>query len=95
MKVIITILYKPIGILAGILAALVGRRIYAFVWGKIDEEEPPKGTTKEAPLVKVLGAAAIEGVIFKVVRTAANRQSARAVYYFTGYWPGEERPDPD
>jgi uncharacterized protein DUF4235 len=94
-KAIMTIIYKPFGFAAGMLAALVGRRIFDFVWGKIDEEDPPKGTTKEAPLVKILGAAALEGVIFKIVRTATNRQTAKVYYYFTGFWPGERRPEPE
>ena len=40
-----TLLYKPIGLIFGILSGLVAKRIFDFVWTKIDEEDPPQGTT--------------------------------------------------
>ena len=43
------LLYKPFGIVLGIIAGLIGRQVFNFVWGKIDEEEPPEATTEEAP----------------------------------------------
>ena len=44
------LLYKPFGILLGILAGLVGKKTFDFVWTKIDDREPPEPTT-EAGLV--------------------------------------------
>jgi hypothetical protein len=89
------LIYKPIGIVLGILAGLVGKRIFNFAWEKIDDEDPPKATTEEAPWVKVLGAAALQGVIFRTVRVIVNRYGAIGWTYLTGVWPGEKRPDPD
>jgi hypothetical protein len=89
------LIYKPIGIVLGILAGLVGKRIFNFAWEKIDDEDPPKATTEEAPWVKVLGAAALQGVIFRTVRVVVNRYGAIGWTYLTGVWPGEKRPDPD
>jgi hypothetical protein len=89
------LIYKPIGIVLGILAGLVGKRIFNFAWEKIDDEDPPKGTTQEAPWGKVLGAAALQGVIFRTVKVAVDRYGAIGWYYITGVWPGEKRPDPD
>ena len=94
MRAITTIIYKPIGIVMGILAGVVGKKIFDFVWGKFDEEDPPKPNTKEAPLPKLLGAAALQGVIFKVTRSIVDRQTAKGFYFVTGAWPGERQPDP-
>ena len=41
-------IYKPFGIIIGLLAGLLGKRIFNFVWTKIDDEDPPKPTTEEA-----------------------------------------------
>ena len=49
----------------------------------------------EATWVKVLGAAAVEGIAFKTTRAAVDRYGAKGWYYLTGSWPGEIRPDPD
>jgi Protein of unknown function (DUF4235) len=89
------LIYKPIGIVLGILAGLVGKRLFNFAWTKIDDEDPPKGTTEQAPWVKVLGAAALQGVIFKTTRVVVDRYGAVGWRYLTGVWPGEKRPDPD
>ena len=78
-----------------LLAAVVGKKIFNFVWTKIDDEEPPKATTEEAPWSKIITAAAVQGVIFKVTRVVVDRYGARGWSYLTGTWPGKKRPDPD
>jgi Protein of unknown function (DUF4235) len=88
-------IYKPIGLIMGILSALVAKRIFNFAWTKIDDEDPPKGTTQHAPWAKILGAAALQGVIFKTTRVVVDRYGAVGWSYLTGVWPGEKRPDPD
>ena len=82
------------GFILGIVAGLLGRRIFDYAWEKIDEEDPPKGTTEEATWVKVLSAAALQGVIFQTVRVVVNRYGALGWRHLTGVWPGEKRPDP-
>jgi Protein of unknown function (DUF4235) len=89
------LLYKPIGIVLGIVAGLLGKRLFDFAWTKLDDEEPPEATTQEAPWVKVLSAAALQGMIFKTTRALVDRYGAQGWYYLTGSWPGERRPDPD
>ncbi|MBA2514220.1 MAG: DUF4235 domain-containing protein [Solirubrobacterales bacterium] len=89
------LIYKPFGIILGILAALVGKRAFNFAWTKIDDEDPPKATTEEAAWPKLLAAAALQGVVFKLIRVVVDRYGARGFQYLTGVWPGEKRPDPD
>ena len=92
-KLITTIIYKPIGIVMGILAGLLGKRVFGFVWDKVDEEEPPKPNTQLASWSKILAAAALQGMIFKVVRAGVDRATAKGFHYLTGAWPGERIPD--
>jgi hypothetical protein len=92
---LVGLIYKPFGIILGIMAGLLGKRLFNFAWTKIDDEDPPKGTTERAPWVKIVGAAALQGVIFKVTRVVVDRFGARGWAYLTGVWPGEKRPDPD
>ena len=89
------LIYKPFGIIIGILSGLVAKRIFNFAWEKLDDEDPPKATTEYSPLAKVFAAAAVQGVIFKVVRAGVDRAGARGFEHLTGTWPGEKRPDPD
>jgi hypothetical protein len=89
------LIYKPFGILLGLVAALLGKRVFDFAWTKIDDEDPPKATTEETTWRKLIGAAAVQGVIFKTVRVVVDRYGAIGWRYLTGAWPGEKRPDPD
>ena len=88
-------IYKPFGIILGSLAGLVGKKIFNFVWLKIDDEDPPKPTTQETSWAKLLSAAAVQGVIFRMTRVVVDRYGAIGFSYLTGIWPGEKRPDPD
>jgi hypothetical protein len=89
------VIYKPFGIVLGILAGLAGKRLFNFIWQKVDEEDPPKPTTQETSWAKILAAAALQGVIFKTTRVVVDRYGAIGWHYLTGSWPGEKRPDPD
>ena len=88
-------IYKPFGLIIGLLSGLVAKRIFDFVWTKIDDEDPPKATTEQADWTKIITAAAVQGVIFKVTRVVVDRNAAQGYAYLTGVWPGEKKPDPD
>ncbi len=87
------LIYKPFGIIMGLLAGLVSKKIFNFVWGRFDDAEPPKPTTREASTAKVLSAAALQGIVFKTVRAAVDRQGAKGFAYATGTWPGPKQQD--
>ena len=90
-----TLIYKPFGILFSVLAAILGKKIFDFVWTKVDDQDPPKATTQETTWPRVLAASAVQGMIFKTTRVAVDRAGAKGFYKLTGSWPGEKRPDPD
>lgn len=87
------LIYKPFAIVIGILAGLLSKKIFEQIWGLIDDEEPPKPNTEQTTWPKVLGAALVEGVTFKVTRAAVERAGAKGFARTTGVWPGEQRPD--
>ena len=88
------LLYKPFGLILSLLAGLVSRRIFDLVWSRFDDEEAPKATTQQASLPKVLGAAALQGMVFKGTRAAVDRYGAKGFYNLTGTWPGPKDQDP-
>ena len=42
------LIYRPFGLLIGILAGLVSKKLFEALWGIFDEEEPPKPVTRQA-----------------------------------------------
>lgn len=89
------VFFTPFSIGLGLLAGIVGRKIFEQVWGLIDEEEPPDAEHRRISLGKLLAAAALEGAIFRMVRAATDHGSRQAFFSLTGSWPGEEEPEPE
>lgn len=87
------LLYKPFGIILGLLAGQLSKTAFNFIWARFDDEEAPKPTTEETSWAKMLGAAALQGVVFRVVRAAVNRKGAEGYAYLTGVWPGDKRQE--
>ncbi len=85
------ILYKPFGIIAGLVGARIAHSVFKVLWARIDQEDPPSPTTEEASLPKVVGAAALEAATMAAVAAAVDRASARTFHHLTGIWPGESR----
>ena len=90
------LLYKPFGIVLGIIAGLLSRRLFTVLWGKIDpdHEEPPEAKTKDTTAAKAIGAAALQAAVSAGVRAGVDRAGARAFEHTTGVWPGEKEKDP-
>ncbi len=89
------LIYKPFAVIIGLIGGIVGRKVFDFVWTKIDDREPPGALTEETTWPRLLAAAAIQGMIFRVTRYVIERQGAMGFRYLTGFWPGPKRPDPD
>jgi hypothetical protein len=87
------LIYKPFGIIIGLLAGFASKKLFSVVWGILDNEEPPKPTTEETSWPRVIAAAAVQGITFKVTRAAVDRAGATGYQHLTGVWPGEKRPD--
>ena len=88
------VLFTPVGILAGLAAGFAGKVAFDQIWKLIDEEEPPEPEHREASMVKLVLALAIQGAIFRAVRGIAEHGARRGFQRWSGQWPGEARPDP-
>lgn len=86
------LIYKPFGIAVALVAGFLSTKIFNAIWARIDDQEPPKPTTQQADWPKIITAAALQGVVFKVVRAVVDREGAKGWYYLTGSWPGEKAP---
>jgi hypothetical protein len=87
------ILYKPFALIAGVVGAKLGERLFKTMWAKIDKAEPPEPTRRDAPAGKAVGAAALEAATLAASKAAATRASARSFQYLFGVWPGAERDE--
>jgi Protein of unknown function (DUF4235) len=87
------VLYKPFGIVAGVIGARLGRSAFKAVWGRFDDADPPDPTIEEASLPKVVAAAALEAATMAAIAAAVDRGSARAFHHLTGIWPGQKHEE--
>ena len=83
------LLYKPFAIIAGLIAARLGRAVFRGLWSRVDEAAPPDPTAADARMSKVVTAAALEAATMATVTAAVNRITAETFHYFTGFWPGK------
>ena len=83
-------LFAPIGIGAGLVAGMLGKKAFEKLWAVIDEEDPTEPDQRDAPTVKLVAALAIEGAIFRLVKGMTDYGARRAFAGATGSWPGED-----
>lgn len=89
------LVFRPVGILTGILAGILGKKAFGLVWGLIDDEDAPEPKYREIAIGKLIVALLIEGAIFAVLRGLAEHGARHGFARLTGEWPGQERPDPE
>jgi hypothetical protein len=86
--------FKPIGIVSGLLAGLIGKRIFELIWGLVDDEHAPQPKHREIAVGKLVLALVLEGAIFRALRGLADHGARHGFARLTGEWPGPERPEP-
>jgi hypothetical protein len=89
------LLFIPIGVITGLVAGFLGKKVFDGLWGLVDEEEPPEAEHREIDFGKMVLANALQGAIFRATRAAADHGSRQAFARLTGSWPGEEAPEPE
>jgi hypothetical protein len=88
-------LFLPLSIAGGLLAGLLGKKLFEGLWGFVDEEEPPDAEHREVNFAKLVIALALEGAIFRVVKGFFDHGARRGFERLTGSWPGEAAPEPE
>jgi hypothetical protein len=89
------ILFIPVSMLSGLVAGLIGKKVFALIWGRFTDHEPPDAEDRDVSFPVLVGALAAEGAIFGVARGVTDHVARRSFYRATGSWPGEpEEPDP-
>jgi hypothetical protein len=87
------LIFTPISIVLGLIAGMIGSKVFEKIWGLVDDEEPPKPEHREFSWPKLVGALLVEGAIFKLVKGLVDHGSRSSFARLTGTWPGEERPE--
>ncbi len=85
--------FTPVSIVLGLIAGMIGSKIFEKIWSLIDEEEPPSPEHREFSWPKLIAALLVEGAIFKLVKGLTDHGARSAFAKATGSWPGEERPE--
>ena len=88
------LLFIPVSIVSGLIAGLIGKKVFEGIWGLIDDQEPPEAEDRETPVPKLVASLAVQGATFSIARGLTDHYARRSFYKATGAWPGEERPDP-
>ena len=82
------LVYKPVGLLAGAAAGLIAGVVVKQLWRVASgEHDTPDALDEQRGWGEVLAAAALQGVVFAVVRAVVDRASAQGVRRLTGHWP--------
>ncbi len=74
----------PIILVAGIL----GQKLAARLWSLAFAEAPPDTAQRHVRLAPLLGAAVVEGTMYKLLRMLADRALRQGVLVVSGNWPG-------
>jgi hypothetical protein len=83
-------IYKPFAIVIGLIAGMIGRKVFEQIWGLIADDDPRDPDDQDASWAEVLASAAIGGAILKVVQALVRRGGAKGFERATGIWPGDE-----
>ncbi|HWC85051.1 MAG TPA: DUF4235 domain-containing protein [Solirubrobacteraceae bacterium] len=86
------LVFKPIGILSGLAAGVLGKKIFELLWGLVDDHDPPEPKHRAVPIGKLAAALVLEGAVFRLIRGLAEHGARHGFSALTGEWPGEETP---
>ena len=88
------LIYKPFGLVVGVLGGLAARAVFKRVWSAAGHEDrAPKPTDEDKGWGEVVLAAAAEGAVFGGVKALIDRAGASSFAWLTGAWPGRSKPE--
>ncbi|QHY93635.1 hypothetical protein SSPS47_00645 [Streptomyces sp. S4.7] len=86
------LVYKPVGFALGWVGGTLAGIAFRKTWKVIrHEDDAPDALDRDRGWGEVLFAAAVQGAIFAVVRSAVDRSGAKAIERATGTWPASDK----
>ncbi|MFC8343045.1 DUF4235 domain-containing protein [Streptomyces sp. NPDC057280] len=87
-KLKLPLAYKPLGFVLGWSSGALAGIAFQKTWKVIrHEDNAPDALDRDRTWGEILFAAAVQGAIFAVVRSAVDRTGAKAIERSTGVWP--------
>lgn len=91
-KLKLPLAYKPLGFVLGWSSGALAGLAFRKTWMAIrHEEDAPDALDRDRGWGEILLAAAVQGAIFAVLRSAADRTGAKAIERSTGVWPAADK----
>src|ERR1700738_2766248 len=85
----VKLLYKPFGLVLGLLAGVLARNLFNAIWSWVDDREVPDPTTQGVSWGKAVGGPVLQAAVTVGTRAAVERAGARGFENITGVWPGK------
>jgi hypothetical protein len=84
----VKLLYKPFGIIFGLLGGVLASALFGKVWKAVThQDDAPDASDEERGWKEILPAVALKGALAGVVRAVIHRGGATGVRSLTGTWP--------
>jgi hypothetical protein len=84
------ILYKPVGLVFGMLGGMLASAVFKQVWRRVaGEDDAPDALQSEYGWREIMVASAVQGGIFGLVKAVVDRGGAQGFRKLTGIWPGD------
>ncbi|MGN9762359.1 DUF4235 domain-containing protein [Streptomyces sp. SD31] len=91
-KMTLPLAYKPLGFALGWASGALAGLAFRKTWMAIrHEEDAPDALDRDRGWGEILLAAAVQGALFAVARSLADRTGAKAIERSTGVWPVSEK----
>jgi hypothetical protein len=85
------LLFKPFGMVAGLVASRASTALFDQVWQRVDGGELPDADVREDPAGRAILAAALQAAIFAGTSAAVSRYGMHVFEHTFGTWPGDHR----
>ena len=91
-KLKLPLVYKPLGFVLGWSSGILAGLAFRKTWMAIrHEEDAPDALDRDRGWGEILLAAAVQGALFAVLRSAADRAGAKVIERQTGVWPDGDK----
>jgi hypothetical protein len=84
----VKLLYKPIGLVLGALAAVAANAVVRKLWSRISDKDVPRTREPNRGWGEVAASAALQGAVLAGTKAVVDRAGAVGFEKATGTWPG-------